>query len=122
LEENKTTDDNSSATDSSDNSTDASNSTDTNNTNSSNSKESFEKMNEKAREEAYSELPHEIPKGIRFLNITHRFGNIYINIVNRPHSAVSLNDTILHGVSYANHTVDFGMFSKKNLMQHLKMA
>ena len=34
-------------------------------------------------------LPHDITEGIPFLNLTGRFGNIYVNIIN---SSIVVND------------------------------
>lgn len=65
--------------------------------------------NKKLKEEAYDSLPHIIPEGIRFLNLTGRFGNIYVNVISKPNSTVSQEDTIIHGISYGQVNIEFDL-------------
>jgi len=53
------------------------NSTNGNSTKANETKIDYKGLNE----EAFKKLPHTIPKGIRFLNVTGRFGNVYINVI-----------------------------------------
>lgn len=66
-------------------------------------------------EEAQKKLPHAIPKGVRFLNVTGRFGNVYVNLIKKPNATVGLKDAVMHGMSYATGSVEFDLPSQKIL-------
>lgn len=51
-------------------------------------------------DEAQKIMPHEIPKGVRFFNITGRFGNIYVNLIKQVQDLITTNDTLFFGSSY----------------------
>jgi hypothetical protein len=63
-----------------------------------------------------------IPKGIPFLNLTGRFGNLYLNIIKEEKKMVNPNDTVVHGSSYANETINFDIPSRKTLSQYFVQA
>ncbi|KAM3146575.1 hypothetical protein pb186bvf_001544, partial [Paramecium bursaria] len=74
----------------------------------SNTKDSYDKQ-------ARRMLPHEKTEGIPFLNLTGRFGNIYVNIINQ---SIIVNDeqSVVFGSAYSSQNVNFSIPSIKKIL------